>query len=242
MHQILAIDTSSEVCSVALINHSKEIIEKMISIPKSHDQYILRMIDNLLKEANISIKHIDLIAFSQGPGNFISLRIGISVAQGIALGINVPLIGVSTLEMLAQGVYRRTGRTRVLTAIDAHMKELYWSVYSLINDVWVSPLDETETILTPKSVLSLIQKGEMRSIINDNDVGNWAYAGSGWKMYPILEYAINKFSLIDGKTVFPSARDILPIALKKLEKGFIPLSVEEVQPIYLRHNIAKINE
>lgn len=218
--KILAIETTTESCSVALMNNNS-IQEIFLLAPRQHNKYILTIINKLLIKNNLSLLDLNLLAFSHGPGNFTGIRIGISVIQGLALKLNLPLISVSSLLTLAQGVFRKTGINKIITAINAQMGELYWATYYKQNNgIWYS--DNTELILTP----------EMIKIKFKELSGNWAYAGNGWLMYP---YLINDFKfLINGKTLFPSAKDVLILALNKWLNNEIS-SVELIKPIYLRN-------
>jgi tRNA threonylcarbamoyladenosine biosynthesis protein TsaB len=94
--------------------------------PRDHTRKILPMVQAVLEDAGISLSDLDAIAFGRGPGSFTGVRIGISVAQGLAFGAGVPLIGISTLAAMAQGAYRLDGAEQVLTAIDARMNEVYF--------------------------------------------------------------------------------------------------------------------
>ncbi|ELL64625.1 hypothetical protein SEE22704_08113, partial [Salmonella enterica subsp. enterica serovar Enteritidis str. 22704] len=87
------------------------------------------MVQEILAASGVSLNEIDALAFGRGPGSFTGVRIGIGIAQGLALGANLPMIGVSTLATMAQGAWRKTGATRVLAAIDARMGEVYWAEY-----------------------------------------------------------------------------------------------------------------
>jgi len=127
--KILAIDTATEACSAALLCNDAVLTRELVA-PQGHTRLILPMVSELLAEAGISIKELDAIAFGRGPGSFTGVRIGIGAAQGLAFGAEVPLIGVSTLQMLAQGVYRRQQAERVVSAIDARMNEIYLGAFA----------------------------------------------------------------------------------------------------------------
>ena len=124
--RILAIDTATEACSVALWNDGT-IKAHFELCPREHTQRILPMVEEILAAGDLTLTDIDALAFGRGPGSFTGVRIGIGIAQGLALGANLPMIGVSTLATMAQGAWRKNGATRVLAAIDARMGEVYWA-------------------------------------------------------------------------------------------------------------------
>ncbi|MGL5610034.1 MAG: tRNA (adenosine(37)-N6)-threonylcarbamoyltransferase complex dimerization subunit type 1 TsaB, partial [Aeromonas veronii] len=130
--KILAVDTATEACSAALLVGDK-LFSRWEEAPRDHTRKILPMVQAVLEDAGISLSDLDAIAFGRGPGSFTGVRIGISVAQGLAFGAGVPLIGISTLAAMAQGAYRLDGAEQVLTAIDARMNEVYFGRYELID-------------------------------------------------------------------------------------------------------------
>lgn len=100
--RILAIDTATEACSVALWNDGN-ITSHFELCPREHTQRILPLVQDILTAGNVTLTDIDALAFGRGPGSFTGVRIGIGIAQGLALGANLPMIGVSTLATMAQG-------------------------------------------------------------------------------------------------------------------------------------------
>lgn len=118
--RILAIDTATEACSVALLNHQQQLACFELCA-REHTQRILPLVQQLLQEGGVALNELDALAFGRGPGSFTGVRIGIGIAQGLALGAGIPLIGISTLKTMAQSAWRRQGATRVLAAIDARM-------------------------------------------------------------------------------------------------------------------------
>ncbi|MBJ7220700.1 MULTISPECIES: tRNA (adenosine(37)-N6)-threonylcarbamoyltransferase complex dimerization subunit type 1 TsaB [unclassified Brenneria] len=222
--RILALDTATEACSVALWNDGE--IHSLFEIcPREHTQRVLPMVQQVLAESGLTLNALDALAFGQGPGSFTGVRIGIGIAQGLALGAELPMIGVSTLATLAQGAFRRTGATRVLAAIDARMGEVYWARYQQEADGrWQG--DASEAVLTPQQARDL--SAELS--------GRWATAGTGWKTYADL---VNHpaIALLDGDTLLPQAEDMLPLALMQWLDGRA-VSVERVQPRYLRNEVA----
>ena len=127
--KILAIDTSTEACSAALLL-GDEVRERFAIAPRRHSELILRMIDELFRETGLTLSSLAGLAFGRGPGSFTGVRIASGVIQGLALGADLGVAPISTLAALAQGALRRTGSRQVLSVIDARMSEVYWGSMS----------------------------------------------------------------------------------------------------------------
>ncbi|CAQ84528.1 MULTISPECIES: tRNA (adenosine(37)-N6)-threonylcarbamoyltransferase complex dimerization subunit type 1 TsaB [Photorhabdus] len=220
--RILAIDTATEACSVALWNDGAVLAQFEIS-PREHTQRILPMVQSVLTEAGISLQQLDALAFGRGPGSFTGVRIGVGIAQGLALGAELPVIGVSTLNTMAQGVFRLTGSTQVLTAIDARMGEIYWGQY-IRNQKGEWQGSETEAVLKPERIQ------EIMASLN----GDWMVAGTGWQAYPQLR--TSHLTLNDSDITLPHAEDMLPLAVQMWQNGEVT-SVEHAEPVYLRNEV-----
>ncbi|EMI5489418.1 tRNA (adenosine(37)-N6)-threonylcarbamoyltransferase complex dimerization subunit type 1 TsaB [Providencia stuartii] len=220
--RILAVDTATEACSVALLCGT-EVISRFAISPREHTQKVLPMVEEVLSQAGITLNQLDALAFGRGPGSFTGVRIGVGIAQGLALGADLPMIGVSSLMTLAEGVYRITGHTQVLAAIDARMTEVYCAQYQRsVGGEWLG--EQTEAVMDPN-----LFKEKISQL-----TGQWSYAGTGWKAYPQLhESAI---SLIDSTIELPTAQDMLPIAERLWLAGDVQ-AVENVEPTYLRNEV-----
>ncbi|WWO97661.1 MAG: tRNA (adenosine(37)-N6)-threonylcarbamoyltransferase complex dimerization subunit type 1 TsaB [Candidatus Dasytiphilus stammeri] len=220
--RILAIDTSTELCSVALLDN-KEVYSVYEYYPREHAQLILPMIQNILSDRCIELQQLDAIAVNRGPGSFTGLRIGISVAKGIGLGINLSIIGISTLAILAEKAWKMFGAQRVLVAIDAHMGELYWAEYQRVKQsCWNG--ENTERVLNPQEIKSHIAKLS----------GHWCIVGSGWKIYNDLFDGV--FNIIPVNCGIPIAQDMLPLAIAALKEGNV-VSADCIKPCYLRKKL-----
>ena len=134
MTNLVAIDTSTEACTVGLLFQEK-IFSKTYVKANHHATVILPMLDALLQEAGCKLSAMQAIAVGNGPGSFTGLRIGVSVAQGLAFGISVPIIPVSSLQILAQTAYRQQGIRKVIVTLDARMHEIYVGRYECVDDV-----------------------------------------------------------------------------------------------------------
>ncbi len=126
---ILAIDTSTEACSAALLRADGEVFGTFEIAPRQHMRLLPEMMQRVLGLAQISRNSIDCCAFANGPGAFTGIRIAAAQAQGIGIGLDIPLLPVSTLATLAQTGIDRYGCRQPLVALDARMNEIYWGVY-----------------------------------------------------------------------------------------------------------------
>ncbi len=220
--RILAVDTATEACSVALLCDG-EIISRFAISPREHTQKVLPMVEEVLAEAGMKLNQLDALAFGRGPGSFTGVRIGVGISQGLALGANLPMIGVSSLMALAQGAFRIAGQANVLVAIDARMSEIYCAQYQRNEQgLWLG--EETEAVLIPDDF-----KAKFSSLR-----GQWGCAGTGWEAYPQL-LAEQSF-ITDSQVTLPDAQDMLPIALQLWQAGKV-IAVEEVEPTYLRNEV-----
>lgn len=221
--RILAIDTATEACSVAL-QDTEACYAQFELCPREHTQRILPMVRDILERAETRLADIDVLAYGRGPGSFTGVRIGIGIAQGLALGAELPMVGVSTLATMAQGAWRRTGATRVLAAIDARMGEVYWAEY-VRNDAGVWLGEESEAVLKPEAV------AERLAALT----GEWATVGTGWQAWPDMAQG-SGLVIRDGETTLPEAEDMLPLALQAFNAGRA-VAVEESEPVYLRNEV-----
>lgn len=220
---ILAIDTATEACSVALWRDGEIFTQYAVS-PREHTRKILPMVEQCLMDADLDLRDIDVLAFGRGPGSFTGVRIAVGIAQGLAFGADLPMIGISSLLTMAQGAYRQSGAEKVLVAIDARMGEIYSACYELKpNGYWQG--EETEAVMKPEQFLAKI----------NNLSGQWAIAGTGWSAYPILR--MTNLNLLESGICLPDAQDMLLLALQAWQKGKT-VQVEEAQPVYLRNGVS----
>lgn len=221
--RILAIDTATEACSVALYNDGTSCAHFELC-PREHTQRILPMVRDILNQGGLSLSELNALAYGRGPGSFTGVRIGIGIAQGLALGAELPMIGVSTLATMAQGAWRLNGATRVLAAIDARMGEVYWAEYQRDEQgVWHG--EETEAVLKPEAVALRLKQLD----------GDWATVGTGWQAWPDMA-AEGNVNVRDGQITLPAAQDMLPLAIQAFNAQRT-VAVEDAQPVYLRNEV-----
>ena len=221
MKKVLAIDTTTQACSVAL-SIGNSVSSRFQLASREHTRLLLPMVNELLSEAEITLSELDALAFTRGPGSFTGIRIGFSVVQGLALGGDIPVLPVSSLETLAQTACRKLiieDSYRLLPMFDARMDEIYWSAFEWngvgLTRLTPDNLSPPETIILPHSDLPL-------AVIGDG----WHYADR-----------IDLFPTIEASTLLPDARDVLTIAMPQIEKGAL-MAIDEVQPLYLRDKVS----
>ncbi len=222
--KILAIDTSTEACSAALL-YQGDIRERFELAPRQHAELVLGMADSLLAEAGLAPASLDAVALGRGPGAFTGLRIGAGVVQGIAFAAELPVVPVSTLAAMAQGALRQWGKGRVIPAIDARMQEIYAAAYSDDGNGLMQPVI-ADALCTPDNLP--LPEG-----------GGWFGAGSGWAAY---ETELGR--IFDGKLDgyeaehYPHARDVALLAARDFAAGQA-VAAHEALPVYLRDQVVQ---
>ena len=220
MTTLLALDTATEACSVALL-HDGRLLSHYEVAPRLHAQRLLPMIQDLLGEAGVALSAVDAIAFGRGPGAFTGVRIAIGVVQGLAFALDRPVLPVSNLAVLAQRAQRELGASQVAAAIDARMDEVYWGCYRL--EQGEMRLQGVEAVLPPEQA-SLPRGAE----------GDWVGAGTGWGSYA-ARLPLHPAQVLGD--LLPHAQDLLDLATFAWARGEA-LPAEQAQPVYLRDQVA----
>jgi tRNA threonylcarbamoyladenosine biosynthesis protein TsaB len=218
--KMLAIETSSSLCSVALLNDDHvTTCDKTLPLQQAHN--ILPMIHDLMNSVKVHLKQLDAVAFGCGPGSFTGIRIAASVAQGLGFALYIPIISVSSLAALAQAAYHDLHWKKLWVAVDARMQEVYSGAYE-VDDNGLVFLVGKEAVTPPENVL-FPQGADGYGV------------GDAWNIYknqlPFTPVAVDY-------TRAPLASGVLEIAkYKYLQKEI--LKPEEALPVYLRNNVAK---
>jgi len=221
MMNLLALETSTECCSVALL-HGAALIERSELAPRRHAELVLPMAESLLAEARLKRAQLDGIAVGRGPGAFTGVRLAISVAQGLAFALNLPVVTISSVAALAMQAPRNDAA--ILAVMDARMGEVYACSFLFDANGIPKPLDEervarAEDLALPKAA-------------------NWNVIGSGWDAYrDALRARLPGEPVWAKGDVFPQARDIARLALPRFEAGEV-LPPEQALPVYLRDKVA----
>lgn len=221
---LLALDTSTEACSVALWYKGEKTYLDELS-QRTHTKRILPMVENILTNSGISLKQVDGLVFGRGPGSFTGVRIGAGVAQGLALGSDLPVIPVSNLTAMAQAAFVLHQATNVSVAIDARMNEVY---FSQLKQEKIR-LEYGEFFQWKEIIKE--QVCHPTKAIEQLDISSFR-VGSGWLAYSeFIEY-----NLIGSNITLPSAQYMLDIALVDWMQNKT-ISALDIEPIYLRNEV-----
>jgi tRNA threonylcarbamoyladenosine biosynthesis protein TsaB len=221
--RLLAVDTATEACSAALWLDGA-IIERFEVAGRTHTEKLLPLVQALLAEAGIKPAQLDGLIAGIGPGSFAGVRIGVGLIKGLALGLDRPVAGVTSLAMLAQAAIRG-GARRVLPCIDARMGEIYLGAYQRGDDGLAQSLQLDQVVPPEQADLGTL-------------AGDWTAVGTGWGTYDaILRQRLPKAPLsVDGMAL-PHAVDALHLALPLFRSGRA-INADELAPAYLRDRVA----
>lgn len=210
MINILAFDTATDACTAAL-QVGDTLYSRFEIAPRMHAQLLLSMIQALLSEAAIKLSDLNAIAFGNGPGSFMGVRFATGIAQGLGFGLSVPLIPVSTLQVIAQAAHAKTRSEKIVSGWDARMGEIYWGFYGCDDNGVMQP-QQADALCAPDKL----------------DKNSYAELGCG--------FAGNIFS----DDTYPDAVAMLAIASSKYNLSEI-VSPENAHPHYIRHVVYNHN-
>ena len=223
---LLALDTSSDACSVALQLGDK-VLERHEEQPREHTRLLMPMIRSVLQEAGLQLPDLDAIVLGNGPGSFIGMRIAASVAQGLAYGAGLEIVPVSSMVPVAARVMADSECGAVVVAQDARMNEVYLGIYTR----GVAGLPKP---LVPERLHGTGPIAELDAL-EQNDV---VAAGFGWQRYPELLDA-NRDAIVRVEAIlFPRAVDLLASGVAAIAAGDVT-EPQYVMPAYLRHKVAE---
>lgn len=216
--RILALETSTEYCSVALWQDGNSSCRSE-QAGQRHSELMMRILDDLLCEAGIKLAQLDGIAYGAGPGSFTGVRIACGVAQGLALGASLPVVGVCTLQALAQAA----GHDKVVAALDARMGEIYHAAYEKRSGNWVTICEPN--LCLPHQAPQIPGSG-------------WFGMGSGFAMYGEVlgnHYAGQIFA--SNHQAVPQASAIAEFSALLFAAG-LGMDASQATPVYLRDKVA----
>ena len=212
MTPILAIETSTPACSVAL-RAGDAVISRYCEEPRSHTRLVMSMIDEVLGEAGIKPNQLDGLAVTLGPGSFTGLRIGFAAVQGLAFGLDLPVAALSTLEVMAQTAARKQGLEEgaiIMPILDARMGEFNCGCYGLESNGKFRALIQDQ-LVSAEQARELIQQYQPNALV-----------GEGGQL--------EAEGFID---LFPDAEDLLKLAEFNFSQG-LAQSIDAIELVYLR--------
>ncbi|MDJ0793458.1 MAG: tRNA (adenosine(37)-N6)-threonylcarbamoyltransferase complex dimerization subunit type 1 TsaB [Woeseiaceae bacterium] len=224
--KLLAIDTSSVACSVAL-QSGEQLEERHEEQAREHTRLLTPMIRDVIESSGIELDELDAIVLGNGPGSFIGMRIAASVVQGLAHGAGLAIVPVSSLAAVAAEVFATRDAVEAIVTQDAHMNEVYLGVFRRGAG---GILEER----FPERLQSQTRIEELDEAGAETRVA----AGFGWQRYPVLAEAnqaiIGSFSAVE----YPKARYLLALGAAALNRGGA-VSPEHLVPAYLRSKVAE---
>tara|TARA_R110001592_G_scaffold337300_1_gene623795 strand:+ start:425010 stop:425720 length:711 start_codon:yes stop_codon:yes gene_type:complete len=225
MTGILAIDTATDACSVAVhaAGETREIYE---IIPREHSRRLFGMLQSLLPDGRLRDHGIDAIAYSCGPGSFTGLRICASAVQGLAYTNELPAIAVSTLALQAQTALRlgnvAPGDT-VLSTIDARINEVYYALFRF--DEGIAVMLQGPQACAPEEVNVAADRLHVQAV------------GSGCRFLDKFPQQLRSRLQAVHPELLPAAQDLVPLALAAYARGEVQ-QPQQVQPLYVRDEIS----
>lgn len=235
--KVLAIDTSTEACSAALLWHTGEVRLRCQLLERGHADLILPMIDELLGEAGCRLADLDGLAFGRGPGGFTGLRIAAGVVQGLAYGAGLKVAPVSSLAAVA---YLATSPSTsvpswpsgpsspspsILVCNDARMNEVYWGCYRFDSAAAGVPIVLAPEAVSPQDRVEVV-------------AGAVLFAGNGIPRYPALQARLEAAGLRYVPDIYPRADAVAQLGAQMLQRGD-GVDAAEAVPVYIRDNVAR---
>ena len=219
--KVLAVDTATEACSVAVWTEAG-VIARFKEMGRGHAEEVLGMVEAVLQEAGLRLSALDGIAAGVGPGSFTGVRISVSAAQGLAFGADLPVVPVTSLEALAAQVLR-DGTDQAIACLDARMGEVYWGAYRADIKRGVTPVG-APAVGPPSSVLVPFQ-------------GSFHGIGRGFGAYPELQALSHLVLPLAATHALPDARDMARLGVLRLAAGE-GIDPADLTPVYVRDKVA----
>ncbi|MCX7913432.1 MAG: tRNA (adenosine(37)-N6)-threonylcarbamoyltransferase complex dimerization subunit type 1 TsaB [Thermodesulfovibrionales bacterium] len=222
--KILAIDTSTMLGGVALLNGETLLAESRLNVKVTHSERLLGEIDHILKQAALKIEDVDIFGVATGPGSFTGLRVGLSVIKGLAFATGKKIVAVPTLEAFAWNI--PYSRYQVCPLLDARKKEVYAAIFRWAEDNFIKELEEQ-----PLKIEKLLDKIQEPTI----------FLGDG-----AIIYKVNIQDRLQKRAIFPPLQFMVPspsnvayLAMKRAQKGYFE-DIIKITPLYLRKSEAEI--
>ena len=214
---LLAVETSTELCSVALLRGAELFVDEALA-ENRHSELLVPMLRRVLERARLEAAQLDGFAFGQGPGSFTGIRIACGIVQGLAFGAGRPVVPVPSLLALAE----QSNEAHVVAALDARMGEAYVAAYTRSGDDW-------DEVLAPR----LVEAGSAPPLPGRR----WAATGSGFDRHAWLREAYRESIEMRYEGDLPRAGSIARIAARRFARG-AAVAAEQAAPLYLRDKVA----
>ena len=218
---LLAVETSTELCSVALLRGDELFVEEAVA-ENRHSEMLAPMIRRLLERSRLTVGQMDAFGFGQGPGSFTGIRIACGIVQGLAFAARRPVVPVPSLLALAE----QSNEGRVIAALDARMDETYLAAYARNGDDW-------DDVIAPR----LATRDALPALPGPR----WAATGSGFDRFDWLRDAYRGSIEMRIEGDLPRARSVARIAARRLARGG-GIAAEQAAPLYLRDKVALTTE
>lgn len=218
---LLAIETSTELCSVALLRDGELFVEEALA-ENRHSELLVPMIRKVLERSHLDAKRMDAFAFGQGPGSFTGIRIACGIVQGLAFASGRPVVPVPSLLALAE----QSNESRVIAALDARMNEAYLAAYARNGDDW-------DEVIAPRLVDA--------TMLPPLPGRQWAATGSGFGRLAWLRDAYRDTVEMRFDGDLPRAGAVARLAARRFARG-AGIAAEQAAPLYLRDKVALTTE
>ena len=218
---LLAVETSTELCSVALLRGGELFVEEVLA-ENRHSELLAPMIRRILERARLGASQMDAFAFGQGPGSFTGIRIACGVVQGLAFAAQRPVVPVPSLLALAE----QSNESRVIAAVDARMGEAYLAAYARNGEEW-------DEVIAPRVAVA--------SALPALPGRRWAATGSGFDRLDWLREAYRDTVEMRFEGDVPRARAVARLAARRFARGG-GLAAADAAPLYLRDKVALTTE
>lgn len=223
---ILAIDSATPVAGVALLNDSGLVREEFVNYKKTHSETLMPMIDEILQQCECRLQDLSAVAVSVGPGSFTGLRIGLATVKGLSLASGIPIIGVSTLEMLAHNI--SYNEALVCPLLDARKQEVYTAFYD-VSGCYPAALSE-EKAYSPVEFVK-----QAREVARAAGKDSFILIGDGYKPYAEFFHKElgDALKRVPAHLMLTRASALASLAAVKLEKAEFE-DVFSLKPHYVR--------
>ena len=218
---LLAVETSTELCSVALLRDRELFVEEVVA-ENRHSEVLAPMVRRILERARLSARQMDAFGFGQGPGSFTGIRIACGVVQGLAFAAGRPVVPVPSLLALAE----QSNEGRVIAALDARMNEAYLAAYARNGEDW-------DEVIAPRLADA--------SALPPLPGRQWTATGSGFDRHAWLRDAYRASVEMRFENDLPRAGSVARIAARRFARG-AGIAAEEAAPLYLRDKVALTTE